>query len=292
MPVVRRAKRAAAGAAIPFEQDREAPARTIRDHSFVGVDYPLDDPVAREAHARKREVLLASAATLAVPPAGITKADDAVAFTVTLANSGTGHNLPGGFAFVRQMWLEVTLADATGKVLAGSGVLARPGDDLCDASIVLDPESPMRELLTGCQGADVALVNFQQMLVDRVEVARDATGNVLTGTRGERQLVRAPGSKETVLQTLDGGPVARSRPATGKATTPLAPGETANFPYRFPVTRGQAPKSLSVRLLFRVASPYFLRALARDQPPTQRPKLDELVGALVITEMARISVTL
>src|SRR3954468_18117616 len=80
--------------------------------------------------------------------------------------SGTGHNLPGGFAFVRQMWLEVSLLDAAGSVIDGSGRVATAADDLCDSSILDDAQSPVRASLKGCTKSDPLLVNFQQMLVD------------------------------------------------------------------------------------------------------------------------------
>jgi hypothetical protein len=289
---VRRAKRAASGASIPFEQDQAAPARSLRDHAFVGVDYPLDDRAARDAIAEKRAALLASAGTLSVPPASVKKSANEVAFDATVANTGTGHYLPGGFAFVRQMWLEVTITDAAGKVLATSGHLSKAFDDLCDASIMDDPESPMRPLLTGCTAVDAELVNFQQMLVDRVEVARDEKGEIRTGLRGERLLARPVGAKEAVLQELAGGPVPRPRKATGKPTVPLAPGESATFPYRIALPAGSTPAHLTVRMLFRVASPYFLRALGRDQPPNETPRLESLVNELVVTEMAKVSAEL
>jgi len=292
MPGVRGGKRAAPGASIPFEQDQEAPARALRDHSFVGPDYPLDDPEARKAHERRRTALLESAATLTVPTESVKRGADDVSFAVTLANTGTGHYLPGGFAFVRQMWFEVTLSDAAGAALATSGKLAKVDDDLCDATIVDDPENPMRPLLVGCTAADTQLVNFQQMLVDKIEVARDSAGAILTGLRGERLLTRGAGSKEAVLQELNGGPVPRARKSTGKPTPPLAPGESATFPYRLAVPAGRTPTHLEVRLLFRVASPYFLRALGRGQPPNEKPRLESLIPELVVTEMSKVALDL
>jgi hypothetical protein len=292
MPTVRRAQRAASAATIPFEQDQEAPARSLRDHSFVGVDYPLDDRASRDAIAAKRGALLASAGTLSVPPDSVKASTGEVTFAATVANTGTGHYLPGGFAFVRQMWLEVTITDAAGKVLASSGHLRKADDDLCDASIMDDAESPMRPLLSGCTAVDAELVNFQQMLLDKVEVARDEKGEVRTGVRGERLLARPAGAKEAVIQELSGGPVPRARKATGKPTVPLAPGESATFPYRFALPAGSAPAHVAVRMLFRVASPYFLRALGRDQPPNETPRLESLVNELVVTEMAKVSADL
>jgi len=150
----------------------------------------------------------------------------------------------------------------------------------------------MRPLLVGCTAADASLVNFQQMLLDKIEVARDAAGAILTGLRGERLLARSAGSREAVIQELNGGPVPRPRKATGKPVPPLPPGETATFPYRLAVPGGSAPARLQVRLLFRVASPYFLRALGREQPPGEKPRLEALIPELVVTEMGKVELDL
>ncbi|HEY3496368.1 MAG TPA: cytochrome c family protein [Polyangiaceae bacterium] len=292
MPVVRKAKRAAEAALIPFEQDREAPDRVLRDHSFVAVDYPLDNAKARDRTRKKREALLRSAGTFAIVEGSVKRAPDSLAFDVTLTNNGTGHNLPGGFAFVRQMWVEITIEDASGKVIASSGKLENPSDDLCDASIVDSPESPMRPFLSGCKSSDTRLLNFQQMLVDKVEIARDEGGAAKLGARGENLLQAAEGARECVIQYITSGPVPRKRPSSGKPTVPLIPGETGTYPYAFPLAADAAPKRLTARLLFRVASPYFLRALGKDQPPAEKPRVEALVPELEITEMAKVSVDL
>jgi hypothetical protein len=292
MPVVVKDGRSAASAMIPLEQDKEAPPRSLRDHAFVGVDYPLDHPEVRAATKKKRDALLASAATLTVPPGNVTKKPGALSFSVSVENSGTGHNLPGGFAFVRQMWLETVIFAENGAVLAASGVVASGADDLCDASVLDDPESPMRPFASGCTKADPSLVNFQQMLVDKIQVSRDSTGLAKTGVRGENLLERMPGAKEAVIQELTGGPVPRVRPSTGRPTTPLVPGETATYPYTLAIPAGSVPKRLEVRLLFRVAAPYFLRALGQGQAPDEKVRLSTLPSALEVTEMARVTLGL
>jgi hypothetical protein len=284
--------RAADGAEIPFEQDQDAPERTLRDHSFVAVDYPLDVPKVREATRPKREALLRRAATIAVPKANIAQKPGSVAFSVAITNSGTGHNLPGGFAFVRQMWLEVVVFERSGRTLAQSGVLESAANDLCDSSIIDDRENPMRPFLVGCRRSDPSLVNFQQMLVDRVAIARDGSGNPKVGSRGENLLEAARGAKEVVLQFLDSGPVPRIRPSTKKPTVPLVPGESASFSYAFTFSPDSTPTKLAVRLLMRVAPPYFLRALAKDQPENEKPRLDTLVEALEAIEMAKLEIDL
>ena len=52
------------------------------------------------------------------------------------------------------------------------------------------------------------------------------------------------------------------------------------------------PARLQVRLLFRVASPYFLRALGREQPPGEKPRLEALIPELVVTEMGKVDLDL
>lgn len=284
--------RAADGADVPFEQDQDAPERTLHDHSFVAVDYPLDVPKAREATRARREALLRRAATVSVPKEKVAQKPGSVAFSVDITNSGTGHNLPGGFAFVRQMWFEVVLTDAAGRTLAQSGVLKNVADDLCDASVVDDRENPMRPFVVGCRRSDPSLVSFQQQLVDRIQIVRDESGNPKLGVRGENLLEAAPGAKEVVLQFLDSGPVPRTRPSTKKPTVPLVPAESASFPYTFTFSAEETPARLTVRLLMRVAPPYFLRALASGQPPNEKPRVDAFVGELEAMEMAKVVVDL
>jgi len=273
--------RAAERAAVPFEQDSQAPPRQVHDHSFVGADYPLDDSAAQQALRPAREALLHRAATLSVVPDSLKLSANSLGFALAVGNVGTGHNLPGGFAFVRQMWLEISLLDAAGSLQGGSGRIANASDDLCDSSILDDPQNPMRASLKGCTKSDPLLVNFQQMLVDNAQPKRDANGTALLDTRGEALLERAPGALETAIQTLTAGATPRIRPFDKKPTLPLAAGEAHVFPYAFPLSPGNALKTLRVRLMFRASPPYFLRALG----------VGNLADNLELTEMARLETT-
>ncbi|HMJ15068.1 MAG TPA: hypothetical protein VK524_26825, partial [Polyangiaceae bacterium] len=173
--------------------------------------------------------------------------------------------------------------------LASSGVLAEHTHDLCDASILNDPSNLMNEFLQGCASADPLLVNLQQQLVDRVEAQLDAQGQALLDERQQVKLKRAETGREVVLQYLDGGPIARVRPFDKQALSPLAPGETRAFAYRFAVNAGTlAGGRLKVRLLFRAVPPYMVRALGKAQAPAETPRLDSLVGNIVIHEMASL----
>ncbi|MET0791975.1 MAG: multiheme c-type cytochrome [Polyangiaceae bacterium] len=278
MPLVNNATRAAEHALIPFEQDKDAPARKLHDHSFVGADYPLDDRAARDLLRPAREALLRSSGTLTVVPNSLKLSASALDFAIQVSNTGTGHNLPGGFAFVRQMWLEITVLDGAGRALAGSGLLTSASDDLCDSSLVDDPKNPLRPNLQGCPRSDPLLVNFQQMLLDDTVPKRGANGEALLDRRGEALLERAPNGQESVIQTLSAGPVPRVRPFDHKPTSALAAGESHAFPYSFAIGAGSAPRTLRVRLLFRASPPYFLRALG----------VPALVDGLEVNEMAHL----
>jgi len=291
MPVVK-GSRAAESALIPLEQDSEAPSRTLRSHRFLAVDYPLDEPVVRDESRADREALLRRAGLLTLDPSSLKVTDKNVSFEVSLQNTGTGHNLPGGFAFVRQMWLETTLLNAQGQVIAGSGQLIQASDDLCDSSIIDDPDNAMRPFLVGCTVADRQLVSFQQMLLDKVELLRDDSGVVQLDLRNQPKLRPAPGSKEAVVQFLTGGPVPRVRPSTGKPTPPLVVGELRSFPYSFDLPSGSSAERVRVRLLFRADPPYFLRALSKSQTAADGQNLNGLVANLEISEMSRVEAVL
>jgi hypothetical protein len=291
MPVVK-GTRAAESALLPLEQDSDAPSRTLHSHRFLAVDYPLDEPATRDASRADREALLRRAGLLSLDPASLRVTDTNVAFDVSLQNTGTGHNLPGGFAFVRQMWLEVTVLNAQGQVITSSGRLAVPSDDLCDSSLLDDPNNSLREFLVGCTTSDRQLVNFQQMLMDKIELLRDSAGVVQLDLRSEPKLRPAPGSREAIVQFLTAGPVPRVRPSTGKPTAPLVPGEQRSFPYSFDLPNGSGAERVRVRLLFRADPPYFLRALSKSQTATDGQNLSGLVANLEITEMSRVEAVL
>lgn len=283
--------RAAETALIPFEQDSEAPARQLRSHRFVAVDYPIDSPAARDESRAEREALLRRAATLSIAATSVDFTGSRVSFEVSVQNTGVGHNLPGGFAFVRQMWLEVTLLNAQGQALAASGLVRLPTDDLCDASL-LEAPNELEPFVVGCTTTDRQLVNFQQQLLDKIELLRDASGKTLLDLRQQPRLRAAPGSKEVVVQYLTGGPVSRVRPSTGQPTPPLSVGERRSFPYVFDVPAGSGAQRLRARLLFRAVPPYFLRALGKTQTPADGPSLTPLVQNLEINEMSRVEAVL
>ncbi len=279
--------RAADAALVPFEQDQDAPPRKMRSHRFVGPDYPIDDTRLRDLTKGERVALLASAARLNFVAGSVRSGAGRVQLGATVQNIGAGHNLPGGFAFVRQMWLALEIFDASGRALASSGALADASDDLCDNE-VLQPGRALKGFAKGCTDADRALVNFQQRLLDRVEVAGASGGVPKRDARGEPVLVAAEGADEVVVQHLTSGAVARVRPADGSHISPLIPGETRRFDYDLPVPAGSRPARVSLRLLFRAVPPYFLRALASQQTAADGARVDSFIGNIEIVEMAHV----
>src|SRR5262249_43559195 len=243
-----RATRVAESAAIPFEQDRDAPAREVHDHSFVGVDYALDSVAVRDPERPLREALLRSAAKVDLPRASIAVRAGTLSFDVTVTNSGTGHNVPTGFAFARQMWLEVTASDASGAFLT-SGVVPNNVSDLCDSATLDEPNNPLRPHVKGCDRSDPQLVNFQRKLVNHFEIARDKDGLPIVNDKGEPKLVQADNGHEDFLQRLSVGVVDRVRPVDRQALASLRPGETRTFRYTTPLpTRTSGDLVISVRL--------------------------------------------
>jgi hypothetical protein len=285
MPVRGKGSDAAESALLILEQDRSAPPRVTHQHTFIGVDYPLDEPADRDPFAPRREALLRSAARLELSPLSVR--GGAVSFTVTVTNVGAGHNLPTGFAFARQMWIEVRGADEQNRPLFSSGLLANPTHDLCDAGTMDDPGNPLRRHMVGCDASDPQLVNIQAKLIDKRDILRDAGGSPVLNEKGQQIVIQAADGKETVLQHFKGGVTARKRPASNQKMTPIPPNDSVTFTYRFTMARPSLNPTVTVRLLFRNLPPYFLRALAEGQPADEEPKLTPLLKNLRVAEMAK-----
>lgn len=260
-----------------------AKERVVHNHAFIGVDYPLDAPTNQFA---EREALLQSAANLRVEPDTVTRASSGLTFTVSLENTSAGHNLPTGFVFARQLWLEVVVT-SNGSTVFSSGRLANPSDDLCDANTVGERTNPLKRFIQGCDdgAVDDQLVNLQTKLVDQVEAARDDRNRVVVDENDEPVLVQSDRARETFLQYLTGGAVARTRPSDGTKLTTLRPFEKRSFVYTTNVAT-QGPLIISVRALFRTVAPYMVRALASGQPASETPQLAPLVTNVLTTVMA------
>jgi len=105
-----------------------APVRTLHRHYMPGVDLALIDFPQREKQLQVVTDLLRSAVTLEVALTGAPVPGAGVDLIVDIANDGTGHNVPSGVPFNREMWLSVEVRDAAGTLLYSSGALDENGD--------------------------------------------------------------------------------------------------------------------------------------------------------------------
>ena len=178
----------------------EAPDRRRHSHSFVGVDYNLTSkyyeqpgmpPDARERVLEEREALLRSAMEISVEISEISA--DKLSAKVFVESKLEGHNLPTGFAFARQMWLEVFAETSSGRQVClaeanvngniieancASGQLDSPQDELltCDplelADLRLKPSKNDERVrlnplsVAPLDDCDPYLANFQKILTD------------------------------------------------------------------------------------------------------------------------------
>ncbi|MEP7122869.1 MAG: multiheme c-type cytochrome [Byssovorax sp.] len=289
MPALAGATRVAERASLVSEQDHEAPPREVHDHSFTGVDYPLDEVARKDPNRPAREALLRGAARLDVDPAAMVVKAGQLSLAVAITNIGVGHNLPSGFAFARQMWLEVRVVGEGNRSVFTSGVLARASDDLCDAGTLDDPGNPVKAFVVGCKASDPQLVSFQQKLVDHIDVERDAAGAPKANAAGDLKAIAAKGASEAWIQHLAAGAIPRVRPSDGVVLAPITPNETRTHRYLIDV-RNQPRVNVTVRLLFRSIPPSMLRALGSGQAAGEI-QLAPLVENLQIVEMATRTLT-
>jgi Cytochrome c554 and c-prime len=268
------------------------PTRSVASHTFVGVDYDLAPGAytadqLREALA-ERQALLASAARLSVRVQPVS--NGRLTAVVRIQNVGDGHDLPTGFAFVRQMWLQVT-ASAGGKPVClvpaapsggptisspcGSGVIGSASQDLrtCDPHAVgLANENIRISDPAPLGNCDPWLTNYQKILTD---------GDPRhTGT-----------FREVPYQSLLPQIVKlETRVADQQPMTPIHPRQSASFDYTFDVSNralSGRTVTVSVVLRFRHLPPYFIRELGPFYPPGVT--VDQLLRDLTVVDMARAS---
>ncbi|MDB4944264.1 MAG: hypothetical protein JWP97_3798 [Labilithrix sp.] len=288
MPVMPGVKQAADGASAPFTVDYTPPVRKVHDHGFVGVDYPLDTVQKRDPQKAKRAALLQSAAAVSIDAVRA----DAQGVNVRLdVENRTGHNLPTGFAFARQLWIELVVRDASQQVLFTSGVLARPEDDLCDNGTFGEAQNPLRGSVVGCTQVDTQLVNLQLKLVDKIAMLADGASQPVRDEGGQNVLIQSREGSETYLQFFTGGGVARQRPSDRTTVAPLRPLQRRTYDYVVPLPRNVKSGTFTARLLFRNLPPYWVRAMAKEQKPgtADGPRLDALVPNIQTVEMAKLA---
>ncbi len=100
------------------------PERDRHDHRFVGLDNPTGDP---ELQARVEALLTDIAAVDLIVPAS-SPVGERLVVTADVHNLIDGHNLPTGSTFIRELWVELLVADDAGTIVYASGTLGVEGD--------------------------------------------------------------------------------------------------------------------------------------------------------------------
>lgn len=108
----------------------EGPVRAgLHRHYFTGVDIAMTPfPDSDGQRARVEALLRDSANLIIVPLPGSIAAGDTLLLQTRVQNSETGHALPSGTTFEREMWLEIVVRDAGGDTVYVSGHLDANGD--------------------------------------------------------------------------------------------------------------------------------------------------------------------
>ena len=264
-------------AALPADGfDLPLPPRRRFRHDFTGVDVPLDknapfppgharhgeNPAIRKRMIARTTQLLRIAAAVQIQ--GI-RGDDLV---VDVMNLATGHKLPAGFAFARELWLEVAT-----RRLGGAWRVHLGGRD----GRPLEATERLAKQAEGLKG----LKNFQAVLWN--------------GGRGDKPGIDGLTEGETVIQNevvkVLTGKDARAQGFTDRVGF-LLPGEIRSL--RIPLSslgRVRKGDEVRVRLRFRNFPPEFLTGLAaraaRELSDVDHARASRLRDGLHIIDVAR-----
>ena len=113
----------------PGKACNEGPDRAhIWTHYFVGANAIVTKMLGSDMHAQMAIERLRNAADLELIKNNLYNKNSLSHIQVKVINSGAGHYLPTGLTEVRQMWLDVSITDASGKSLLRSGGLDKAGN--------------------------------------------------------------------------------------------------------------------------------------------------------------------
>ncbi|HZX13660.1 MAG TPA: multiheme c-type cytochrome [Thermodesulfobacteriota bacterium] len=226
----------------------DLPERLLSNHSMIGVDYHLvdffpypDNPAETEGIQREYmqevyELHKGSAQMKVEAPTSVTTGSE-FQVAVHVTNVGAGHHLPSGFTVERQLWIEIIVKDADGKLLFVSGDLDGNYDlrNRCSQEVKLEA-APLDEYL----------VNFQSEMIR----------------------VNPDGIEEDVFLTSQANKFVK------KGIPPL---ETRSVLYPITVPPdAKGPLKVDVRLRFRNLSPLIFDRLGLDEKLKKRLRIIDL----------------
>jgi len=275
------------------EYDRPLPPRPLADHTLAGVstEYLTTGPLVDQQGERAAAHVKDAAALAVTTPSTIAVGADLMV-SVAITNTGAGHDLPTGFAYWSETWLEVTAADADGRMLFASGDLDDEGwlrDEFNPR--VLDGTAPYDEYLVSLRARLVAVgpnrARWQQadgtLLVPLDDVARNRNGTPIIGTDGDAalEIVRNlyPGAPAPVAGlALQEGYVLRFADTVLRAGIPARASRQARYVVPVAATVS-GPIRVSARLLMRALWPWMLQQQEELPTPRPRPRIYEIAAA-------------
>lgn len=248
----------------PFKQHTFAGSNVLlsrlaaTDPAWMGT--PLLTKADHEARAASSEVMLKKAATVAIAPP--TRDGDGVAAVVTVTN-GSGHKFPTGYPS-RRAWLHVKVTAPDGAVVFESGRHDAYGRIVGRGEVLL--ETPL-----STPHLDVVEHEYQTQIYESVPI--DAAGKA-----AHRPLDAARYAKDNRL--LPDGFDRKNKWAA--FMTPVGTEKDANFgstdTVTYKVAKAPPGSTIEVRLLFQVARPSDVEALA-DKPTDTARRLFDMVTA-------------
>jgi hypothetical protein len=152
----------------------DGPLRTVHRHQFVGVDYAYEPFRGVEHVAQKdaiRNLLRNSVTATLSAPAAVTPGG-MLALSVAVTNSFTGHSIPSGVSFAREMWIELVVKDATGADVHVSGRPAANGD------LPSDPDLATFGAIMRDSNGDRTFFTFRAASIDESKLIPDGATRV------------------------------------------------------------------------------------------------------------------
>lgn len=234
----------------------DLPKRVRTNHAFTGPDHQLIVNAAKERlslsgeeyreyldnYEKDRLRLFRNALNLKVQQAAEVEPGSTLKVVAAVTNVFGGHQVPTGFTAERQIWLEVLLRDAKGKLLYASGDLDHYGD-LRDAHSL--------EVEHGKVAVDKDLFNLQAKFMVR-NFAGTETENLDPINRlvSPVPVNRPPSGMSALLGSPFGARVSKKG---------IPPRASKKATYRISVPDGtEGPLALTVRLRARHIPPHFL----------------------------------
>lgn len=157
---------------MPKYTGRAAETGPVREdvhrHVFVGVDYATVPFRGIDVEAQKDEIrqLLQRSVRTAIQGARPTSVPDggSFSFTVEVENDQTGHSIPSGTSFSREMWIQVDVRDALGATVYRSGWLTGPDQDLVTAAV--DPDLALYQSRMFDSGGERTFFTWRAAAID------------------------------------------------------------------------------------------------------------------------------